>query len=323
LSLQINNATIQINAQAIAQRATTGDNKVESWRRGDHSTVCKNATPSYCVPENHKKRLAFISDLVEKSLGRDVTRSDEAMFSRAQNLRQKQFYPDRAKAINALHAVFSEHVNIVTHQIEISIRNASDAAGLSTTSENEENKHKEDKTHTPVVSISRASRAFKDMVDLGWLVAPDEWQVWDNERKQWIDKYYEATALFFNCVGITTERVEKQRNSRLGFIKKNHHNFGYTEAQAGRLSIARLKADRKVAWRRAAFERRATLQTKQKIKRELNDKARTVQRNIASKRVLSFLGEDIYKIDHHTFKELVNKEIATIRKFTGVQPPPH
>jgi hypothetical protein len=314
---------MQANAQAIAQKAAQGVNEIQSWRRGDHSTVCKNNAPSYSVPENHKKRLAFISDLVEKSLGRDVTKSDEAMLSRAQNLRQKQFYPDRAKAINALHAVFSEHVNVVTHQIEISIRNASDAAGLSTISQNEENKHKEDKTHTAVVSISRASRAFKDMVDMGWLLAPAQWQVWDKERNQWIDKYYEATTLFFNAVGITTERVEKQRNSRLGYIKKNHSFFGYSEAQAGRLSITKLKADRKVAWRRAAFERRATLQTKQKISRELSHKVRTDQRAVASKRVLDFLGDDIYKVNHTIFKDLVNKEIASIRKFTDTQAPPH
>lgn len=298
--------------------------QIDSRKRGEHSTICKNKTPAYIIPETHKKRLAFIRDLVDNSQRRDVTISDEAMLSRAQNLRQKRFYPDRAKAIRALHAVFSEHINVVTHQIEISLRNASDAAGLSTTSEIESNKAKADPTHTPVVSISRTSRAFKDMVQMGWLVSPPEWQVWDKENGQWIDKYYEATMLFFNAAGITSERVENQRNSRLGFIKANHVNYGYSKAQAGRLSITQLKADRKVAWRRAAFKRRSTVQTKHKLSRELKDKARTEQRAVASKRVLDFLGDDIYKInDPQVFKDLVNKEIASIRKFTGTKPPPH
>ncbi|MCV5991392.1 hypothetical protein OFO94_35565, partial [Escherichia coli] len=79
----------------------------------------------------------------------------------------KRIYKDRAKAINALHSVFSAHVNLVTFQIEISLRNASDLAGLTTVSEAEIKRAEEDKLHTPIVSISRASRALKDMVEMG------------------------------------------------------------------------------------------------------------------------------------------------------------
>ena len=291
--------------------------------RGFHSTKCKNQNPSYTIPDSHKKRLAFIRDLVDKSQNRDVTTSDEAMLSRAQNLRQKQFYPDRAKAIRALHAVFSEHVNVVTQQVEISLRNASDAAGLTTISDAELERAEDDQDHTPVVSISRTSRAFHDMVDLRWVVAPPEWQVWDKEAGHWIDKYFEVTILFFQAAGITAERLEKTQRERLGFIKTNNLQFGYTKEQAGRLSITQLRADRKAQWRRAAFERRASEQTKNKLSRELKDKKRTEQRAVATKRVLAFLGEDLHRVDFPTFKDLVNKEIASLRKFTKVDPPPH
>ncbi len=300
------------------------DRQVESWRRGDHSTKCKNKTPSYEVPKSHTSRLAFICDLVDKSQGRDVTISDEAMLSRSQNLRKKRFYPDRAKAINAAHKVFCEHVNLVTWQIEISFRNASDATGLSTTSDAEKEKANENPDYTPVVSISRLSRAVKDMIEMGWIVARGEDQVWDKEAGHWIDKYYEATILFFTATGITQERVEKQRNERLGFIKDNHVKFGYSAKQAGKLSITQLKADRKIQWRRSAFERRATEQTRKKLTKELRDKERTEQRAVATKRVLDWLGDDIHKItDPRVFKDLVNKEIASLRKFTKIKPPPH
>lgn len=315
---------IKTSSSIVNHTSETIDRQVESWRRGEHSTVCKNKDPSYEVPDSHKKRLAFIRDLVDNSKSRDVTISDEAMLSRAQNYRQKKFYPDRAKAIRALFSVFSEHVNVVTHQIEISLRNASDAAGLSTISDKELKKGKEDPDYNPIVSISRTSRAFRDMVEMGWIVAPPEWQVWDKESGQWIDKYYEATILFFQAAGFTEDRVEKQRNARLGFIKSNHLKFGYSEAEAGRLSITKLKADRKIQWRRAAFERRATEQTKNKLSRELKDKLRTEQRAVATKRVLDFLGDDLHKIkDLQVFKDLVNQEIASLRKFTKTEPPPH
>ncbi|WP_140365173.1 RepA family replication protein, partial [Vibrio parahaemolyticus] len=100
--------------------------------RGTHSTKCKNANPHFVVPKSYEERNPpmFIRDLVKQSQSRDVTLSDVAMFGRAQASRLKRIYKDRAKAINALHSVFSAHVNLVTFQIEISLRNASDLAGL-------------------------------------------------------------------------------------------------------------------------------------------------------------------------------------------------
>ncbi len=323
LKWPINNlSTTQVNGRDTA--SSDPERKIESWRRGEHSTKTKNKSPGYEVPKSHTSRLAFIRDLVDKSKTRDVTISDEAMLSRAQNYRQKAFYPDRKKAIRALHTVFCEHVNLVTWQVEISFRNASDAAGLSTTSDAEKEKVKVNPDYKPVVSISRTSRAVRDMIDMGWIVARGEDQVWDKEAGQWIDKYYEATILFFMATGITEERVEKQRNERLGFIKKNHLKFGYSEKQAGKLSITQMKADRKIQWRRAAFERRCTELARTKLSKELRDKERTEQRAIATKRVLDFLGDDLHKIkDPRVFKDLVNKEIASLRKFTGAKPPPH
>ena len=290
---------------------------------GDHSTQCKNANPSYEIPETHTKRLAFIRDLVIAGQSRDVTRSDEAMLSRCQGVRQKHFYRDRAKAINAMWQVFAEHVNVVTHQIEISLRNASDAAGLSTTSAAELAKAEADPHYTPVVSTSRASRAFKDMVDLGWIRADRSWQVWDKEAGHWTEKYFEATTLFFNAAGITSERVQRQQNARLGYIKTNAIKSGLSAEEAGRMSIAQLKEERKQRWRRSSFERRATTQARKKVKRALHEKTRAEQRQIAQKRVLDFLGDDLHTTNQAEFKELVNREIAMLRKFTSLEPPLH
>ncbi|MCV5690605.1 hypothetical protein OFN32_40985, partial [Escherichia coli] len=76
-------------------------------------------------------------------------------------------------------------------------------AGLTTVSEAEIKRAEEDKLHTPRVSISRASRALKAMVEMGVIKADKEWQVWDKEAGCWIDKYFEVTPLFFQMVGVT------------------------------------------------------------------------------------------------------------------------
>lgn len=300
--------------------------RTDRRHRGDHSTKCKNRNPVYEVPKTHTSRLGFIRDLVEKSQERDVTRSDVAMLARAQNRREKQFYPDAVKSLNALHAVLSEHVNVVTHQFEISYRNASDAAGLTTISDAEQAKADEDPHYTPKVCTARTSRRMKDMEEMGWIRAPKEWQVWDKEAGQWIDKYAEATPLFFMAAGITPERVEKQQQDRLTYIKDNHSKYGYTAEQAGRLTITQLRAERKLQWRKNAFERRGNEQARKKMQRELKEKTREEQRPIATKRVIAKLGDDIYSLGpdaHNIFKELVNKEMGTLRKFADVKPPPH
>lgn len=292
-------------------------------RRGDHSTRCKNKSPSYEVPKSHVKRLRFINRLVEQSQERDVTRSDVAMLARSWNGRRKHYYQDRVKAINALHAVFCEHVNLATHQVEISLRNASDAAGLTTISNAELEKAKEDTLYTPKVSISRASRALKDMVDMGWIKADRAWQVWDKESGQWIDKYFEATTLFFNAAGVTDETVLKEQDKRLSWYKHEAKEAGKSPEEVGRMSITQLRIERRQLWRRKAFERRQLEISKKKITRQLTGKTRHEQRTIAQQRVLASLGPQTEFITPSDFKELVNKEIAMLRKFSGVTAPPH
>ncbi|KPU82159.1 hypothetical protein JI57_04655 [Psychromonas sp. PRT-SC03] len=291
--------------------------------RGNYSRTVKNKKPAYHVPESHKKRLAFINEVVELSQARDVTKSDVAMYTRTTQERKKCFYPDRANAIRTLHTVFCEHVNLVTHQVEISLRNASDEAGLSTTSENELKKADENKEYTPVPSISRASRAFKDMVLLGWIIAHDSWQVWDKARGYWIDKYFEVTPLFFEAVGITAERVIKQQSNRLKYLQKQALERGMTAERAGRMSIVQLKLERKLAWRRGIFERRSKEQSRSKVRRDLKEKSIAGQRSVAQLNVIKALGPDIHSLSALDFKGLVNKEIAMLRKFSDLKPPLH
>lgn len=292
--------------------------------RGTHSTCCKNPNPFYEVPESHKKRPMFIRDLVKSVKARDITATDEAMLGRRQTHREKHFYRDRNRAMNALAAVFCEHVNIVTWQVEISLRNASDSAGLSTISDAEQRKAQDDETYTPRVSISRASRAFKDMVDMGWIVARQTDQVWDAHAGAWIDKYYEVTELFFNACGITSEKLLRVQSQWLGYHKSKALAHGMSPAEVGRMSISQMKADRKVQWRRRAFERRRTDSARKKALRDLHGKNRAEQRQVAMRRVLDALSEsDIRAMQPETFKALVNKEIAALRKFTHTSPPLH
>lgn len=293
--------------------------------RGQHSTVCKNKNPEFQVPANHVKRLAFIQDLVERSQTRDVLASDAAVLCRLQSARrQKRFYTDRAKAINALHAVFSEHVNMATFHVKISLRNASDAAGLSTVSAAELEKAEQTPGYTPQVSISRASRAFRDMIDLGWIIAPDQWQVWDKDAGCWIDKAYEVTELFFNAAGITAERVRKVHSQRLGWLKKHgDKDLGLTATQVGEMSVSQLREYSRQVWRKKAFERRAKEHARKRVFRKLQAGDIQSQRKYAQQRVIDSFGGDISHLDLSDFKYFVDREIASLRKFSGVKAPPN
>ena len=292
-------------------------------RRGNHSTKVKNANPFYEVPKSHEKRPKFIQDLVARAQKRDITKSDEMYFLRVWHQKARTFYYHKVNAINALMQVFCEHVNMATFQIEISLRNASDAAGLSTTSEAEIKKGKADPNYTPVVSISRASRALKTMVDYGLIKAPQEWQVWDKEAGQWIDKYYEATPLFFQVLGYKPETIEKERNKRFGRYKKEALEAGLSVEEVGRMSIASLKEMRRQLWRKKTFERRSLEAAKKKLKKKLtSEDTREGQRPYAQQRVMESLGEELYFLTPEQYKDLVNREIAMLRKFADVPAPP-
>ncbi len=300
--------------------------KADLRQRGTHSTVCKNRSPEFVESQHYKNPPAFIRDLIEKSHNADVTRSDASVWSHSLNGRQRRIYEDRAKAINALHECFSRHVNLATMQVNISLRNASDACGLTTTSQNELNKA--DPTHenyipdhTPVVSISRASRAFRDMIELGMIRAEKQWQVWDKNAGAWVDKVFEVTQLFFEAVGITAERVEKQQNARLAYLGKNGDSYtGLTAEQVGMMSLNELKEFGRHAWRRAAFERRSKQQKLRKDKRVCKkaDNAGSLRQE-AIRRVQESLGGKPM-VDLQQFKRLVNLEIASLRRASA--PPP-
>ena len=291
--------------------------------RGSYSRTVKNKDPRYEVPKSYINVPPLIKDMVRKSQSMDVTISDVAMYSRITGERKKRFYSDRNKAINALFCVFCQHLNLVTHQVEISLRNASDSVGLSTISDNELNKVQKDPFYIPQVSISRASRAFKDMIKLGWIWAPEHLQVWDKESGHWLEKYFEVTPLFFAALGITSERVEKSRTQRLEFLRKRSIEGGMTSEAAGRMSITSLKAERRLAWRKKAMSRKRKEQNRKKVLRELKGKNRKEQRAVATNNVINALCDDIHNITTEQFSDLINKEIASLRKFSNLKPPLH
>lgn len=310
--------TPDINANP-SPEATTVDRR----HRGDHSTACKNRDPRYNVPDAHENRgrPAFIREIVAKIQSMDVTKTDHAMFSRAQGERQKQFYEDRARAICALFAVFAEHVNLITWDVDISLRNASDAAGLTTWSDAELAKAKDVPSYTAKPSTSRASRAFHDMRLLGAVKAPDDWQVWDKARGYWLDKQFDLTPVFFNMIGITTERLLKKQQQQFGYAKKSALNAGRPIDEVGRMSISQLRLERRQHLRQKAFDYRAKTQAAKKAQRNLNGKTRLEQREVATKNVITMLQDDIGRVDHDTFVAMVNREIGRLRNLPGVDPP--
>ncbi|GLS83247.1 hypothetical protein GCM10007894_12240 [Paraferrimonas haliotis] len=297
---------------------------VQSQRtRGEHCTKVKNSAPKYVEPTHYKNPPAFIKDLVTKSQLVDMTKSDSAYHARWMNGRRKAFYPDRQKAIRALATVFCRHINLVTHQVELSLSTAAHMAGLATLSKGEAERVAEDDLYQAKYSISRASRAFRDMVEMGWIRADRSWQVWDKHSGVWVDKYYEVTPVFFDALGITFERVERQRNKRLGLLKSQGLNSGLTPEQVGKMSISQIKADGKLRWRRKAFERNASLRDKKKLTRQMRVKTAQEQRHVAVKQVMATLGDKLGTVSKDAFTDMVNKEVASLRSFTGVERPPN
>ena len=290
-----------------------------------HCNRVKNANPAYTVPKTHTKRLAFVRDLVEKSQKINIVKSDAAVYMRPTTNRKKVYYPDREKAMRALGTEFCEHVNLVTHQVQISLRNAADVCGLSTISQTELNKAKLDKSYSPKPSISRASRAFKDMVDLGWIVAHKEWQVWDKHAGQWVDKYFEVTELFFKALGITPERVARQRDARLKYLRKQGINNGLSAEQLGVMSVTEIKERQRLAHYRKVFDRIKEKRAITKVKRSINTKTPEQQRHIAQQRVLKRLGAAASLLSLSAFKDLINQELAQLRAVAQYEPsaPPH
>ncbi|WP_171040521.1 plasmid replication initiator RepA [Pseudoalteromonas ruthenica] len=290
----------------------------------DYCNRAKNKNPNYTVPDSHKSRLAFQRELFSRSQERNVIRSDEAILARSHTSRKKRFYPDREKAMRALFSVFMEHVNVVTHQVPISLRQAADETGLSTISEAEKQKAKDNPAYKPQCSISRASRAFHDLIDLGFIVAPKVWQVWDKEAGQWLDKYFEITEAGFAALGITPERVRKQRDSRLKYLERNSQlsQLGLTVKELGQMCITEIKQIARLAHYRRVFERRKRAQKAAKARRELCGRSREEQRTVAAERVISKLGRHVVNsMGISMFKEEVNKELGQMRRLADVSPP--
>lgn len=288
--------------------------------RGLHSTKVKNANPDFAVPETHKKRLAVIDYFVKKSASCDVTQSDVALYVRPDLDRQKAFYMDRRKAIRAIHKACCEYLNLVTHQVQISLTRLAEVTGLYTISQAEKAKTDRDPHYEPKKNITRLSRAINSMIEMGWIVADAKWQVWDKEAGIWVHKYFEVTELFFAAMGVPKEKVQKEQSARLAYLKKQHICKGYNPDEIGNMSIKSLKALGRTNWIKKCFEFRKQKAAKKRLSRQLDSKSRSEQRTVAAKRVMDQLGDAVSYVSFDEFKNAVNKEVAVLRKFTGVTP---
>lgn len=281
----------------------------------------KNSTPHFTVPKQHTSRLAFIGELVSKCDKVNVVKSDVALYMRQTMARSKAFYPDRERAIRALTKVFCEHVNVVTHQVSITLVQAAKLTGLDTVSDAERLKAKSNPDYEPKVNISRASRAVQSMIELGWIVAPKEWQKWNKEAGQWLDKYFEVTDLFFSALGITQERVIRQREARLKYLKKKGFAFGVSAEELGRMTLSEIKTRARMAHYQRALERMRSKRVTSRVKRSMKDKTNEQHRELAQKSVLYKLGSDFAAVTLPLFKDMVNIELAMLRKIAGIPKP--
>ncbi|MBB1415277.1 hypothetical protein H5122_18070, partial [Pseudoalteromonas sp. SG43-8] len=131
--------------------------------------------------------------------------------------------------------------------------------------------------------------------------------------------------LFFKALGITPERVARQRDARLKYLRKKGINSGLTADQLGFMSITEIKERQRLAHYRRAFERLAEKRAITKVKRAINPKTPEQQRHVAQQRVLSRLGATASLMSLEVFKGLVNQELAQLRAIAQYEPsaPPH
>jgi len=279
----------------------------------------KNPNPEFNPSDEQLSKMVFLKNLYLKNKDKNIIDSDVVVFLRHGTERSKAFYPDRVRAMRALLDVFSQHINLVTHQVKISIRNASDACGLSTYSDAELEKEKLDPSYTPQPNITRASRAFKDLVDLGICVADKSWQVWAKGEHQWIDKYFEVTPLFFKAFGVNPETVDKHRTNRINYLIKSGSSKGLdanlSPEQLGEMSITEIKLHDRMAYVRKVFERLREKRHASKTKRDILKLENKNLRKVAQENVVKKLGDRILQFTSpEPFIALVNQELALLRR---------
>jgi hypothetical protein len=277
--------------------------------RGEHSVAVKNANPVYQQPKSYKQRPALIEDLKKSWLKEDKLKPHARSAAKVGLIkagRVRGFMEDPAKAFDSLVVGISDHINLVTWQVEKSFKGLSDCCGLTTTSENGN------------VSISRTSNMLKLMREMGLIYWDDKAQVWDKELGTWISKVFYVTEEFFICCGVTPERMERERNKRMFLLKQ-----GMPAQEAGMLTVEGVRRAKRIEYIRGCFESRKNKQGISKLKRESKKAAaKNGLEVLAQKRVLNAL--DSFELQMMTpaeFTHLVNKEAKYLGKL-ATNPPP-
>jgi len=277
--------------------------------RGNHSVAVKNANPVYLQPKSYKKRPAIIEDLKKSWLKEDKLKPHArsgAKLGLIKAGRIRGFMEDPAKAFDSLVVAISDHIGLVTWQVERSFKGLSDCCGLTTTSENGN------------VSISRTSNMLKLMRQMGLIYWDDKAQVWDEELGTWISKVFYVTEEFFICCGVTPERMERERNKRMFLLKQ-----GMSAQEAGTLTVEGVRRAKRIEYVRSCFESRKNKQGISKLKRESKKAAaKGAIDTLAQKRVLNALDSfELQMTSSAEFVHLVNKEAKYLRKLAETPPP--
>jgi len=277
--------------------------------RGNHSVRVKNSSPVYEQPKSYKQRPAIIEDLKKSWLKKGKLKPHERSAAKLGLIkagRIRGFMDGPGKAFDSLVVAISDHIGLVTWQVERSFKGLSDCCGLTTTSENGN------------VSISRTSNMLKLMRQMGLIYWDDKAQVWDEELGTWISKVFYVTDEFFICCGVTPERMERERNRRMFLLKQ-----GMSAQEAGMLTVEGVRRAKRLEYVRGCFESRKNKQGISRLKRESKKAAaKGAIETLAKKRVLNALDTfELQMTSSAEFVYLVNKEAKYLRKLAENPPP--
>jgi len=294
-------------------------------------SCAQNPNPTFAKPQAYlKKPPVLIQEALKLSAERSILDADQAVYARACGDRQKNYYPDRRAAIRAITDCLLQHVNLVTLDVQISYRKIADLCGLSTISRAELAKVAEAKEkgrcYRPAVSITRVTRGIKDIIELGGVYAPREWQTWDDAYfGHWIDKQFSLTPVFFELLGVTPERLQKHRAARLAYLQKQAKAKNWDLAICGLDSISQYTSFRRNEYRVSIYEQRKQIRAAERAERHIKDKGQQEQRQYVIRYLIQALGMDEIKhMGPRGLNGLINIELGKLRAHVqscGEDPP--
>lgn len=278
--------------------------RVDRRHRGNHSTVCKCPYPEYIRPVYHKQlagehgRALRNLQYRDKTTGKMVLRrrvSADPIFTflRALNGRKRQLSRTRQDLLDALYVLFINKVDLATSIV---------TTNLSKMAEELSPRDSDGKViHDKAMTVHRISRLVKDLIDWGFLEAPEN--EWDPVNGCRFPKHVILTDMSWQLTGVDMDKLRAQREMRQQAVA------------AGILAPGEDISDRSLQrrWyenmRLQTLIKRRSRAVEEKMKRKLQDLPFDERKRQVSERMFRTLKDNILYYTPAEFEKLVWKQL--------------